>query len=120
MSTQDNCLFWRESNAAKNVGWYVSCITHHPDLGLRVTYLKATLLSRSEASSLLRLHDRIGKQRQYGDRMNEVDRLYPSLVFATSGILGRGSYICMKSLVTLLTDKNPDLPYSHCHGPSVV
>ena len=79
---------------------------------VRVTYPKAVLLSRREALSQLSDHER-EKKRQYAERINVVDRgAFTPLVFSTTGMAGRECSMFLKSLVSMIVEKNVDLKYS--------
>ena len=79
---------------------------------VRVTHPKASLLSRSEALGQLRVHE-CQKKRHYAERINIVERgSFTPLVFSTAGMAGVECSMFLKSLVTLIVEKNIDLPYS--------
>lgn len=79
---------------------------------VRVTHPKASLLSRSEALDQLKSNER-EKKRQYGERVNEVDRgAFTPLVFGTNGMAGKECTAFLKNLVRRLVEKNPDVGYS--------
>ena len=79
---------------------------------VRVTYPKASSQSRSEALGQLRVHER-QKKRHYAERINIVERgSFTLLVFSTAGMAGVECSMFLKSLVTLIVEKNIDLPYS--------
>ena len=79
---------------------------------VRVTHLKASVLSRSEASSQLHSHE-LQKKRQYAERVNVVDRgVFTPLVFSTCGMAARECSFFLKNLAGVISEKNVDVPYS--------
>ena len=75
-----------------------------------------SLLSRPEILSRLRTHERM-KKAAYGARVNQAERAsFTRLVFSTSGVAGKETTIFLKSLATLVVDKNKDLVYSAVMG----
>ena len=78
---------------------------------IRITHTKANLLSSSQPVSQLGGHER-EKKRQYAECVNVIDRgTFTPLVFSTTGMVGRDGSRCLKSLVSLITEKNVDLSY---------
>ena len=79
---------------------------------IRVTHPKANLLSSTEVLKQRTVHER-EKKRHYAERVNNIDRgTFTPLVFSTSGMVGREASRCLKNLVSMITEKNIDLPYS--------
>ena len=79
---------------------------------IRVMHTRASLLSRSKVTSRLE-RNKGEKRRQYGERNNTVDRgSFTPLVFAANGMAGKECTIFLKSLVSLILEKNIDLSYS--------
>ena len=72
---------------------------------VRVTHLKASVLSRSEASSQLHSHE-LQKKRQYAERVNVVDRgVFTPLVFSTCGMATRECSLKKKSCRCYIREK---------------
>ena len=83
---------------------------------VRVTHPRAVLLSRSEVMSQLKSHERM-KKREYGARVNQVERgSFTPLVFSTFGMCGPEANVFFKSLVSQVSEKNPNLSYSVVMG----
>ena len=83
---------------------------------VRVTHPAASVLSRSEALSQLRSHER-RKKNEYGSRVINVERgTFTPLVFSTYGISGPETTIFLKSLASLFVERNADLSYSVVMG----
>ena len=79
---------------------------------VRVTHPAASVLSRPEALSQLKSHER-AKKNQYASRVVHVQRgSFTPLVFSTYGISGPETTIFLKSLASLFVERNPDLNYS--------
>ena len=79
---------------------------------VRVTHPRSNLLTRSEVLSQLAANER-QKKRQYGERVNVVDRgVFSPLVFSTSGVCAKECSVFLKSLASLVAEKNVDVPYS--------
>ena len=79
---------------------------------VRVTHPAASVLSRPEALSQLKSHER-AKKNQYASRVVHVQRgSFTPLVFSTYGISGPETTIFLKSLASLFVERNPDLSYS--------
>ena len=83
---------------------------------VRVTHPRAVLLSRSEVMSQLKSHERM-KKWEYGARVNQVERgSFTPLVFSTFGMCGPEANVFFKSLVSQVSEKNPNLSYSVVMG----
>ena len=79
---------------------------------VRVTHPAASVLSRPEALSQLKSHER-AKKNQYASRVVHLQRgSFTPLVFSTYGISGPETTIFLKSLASLFVERNPDLSYS--------
>lgn len=80
---------------------------------IRVTHLKANMLTVSEATKHLVANER-EKKRQYGQRVNIIERgAFTPLVFSTSGMAAPECSRFLKDLVAAIVRKNKDLDYSH-------
>lgn len=78
---------------------------------VRITHPAASLLSRSGVLSQLKTHER-SKKTQYGPRVTNIQRgSFTPLVFATNGMSGPETTIFLKSLASLLVERNRDLSY---------
>ena len=83
---------------------------------VRITHPAASVLSRPEALSQLRSHER-AKKTTYASRVVNVDRgSFTPLVFSTYGICGPETTIFLKSLASLFVERNRDLSYSVVMG----
>ena len=57
------------------------------------------------------------KKREYGARVNQVERgSFTPLVFSTFGMCGPEANVFFKSLVSQVSEKNPNLSYSVVMG----
>ena len=78
---------------------------------VRITHPAASVLSRSQALSQLKSHER-NKKNQYASRVVNVERgSFTPLVFSTYGFSGPETTQFLKSLASLFVERHTELKY---------